>query len=83
MAIYDDPAADNYHYYRGSDYDDAQLSVLERYRRYNGTEGKARFPLGSVASFVAFAQKGGSRLPPLWDSLLVLVNLKHQISILV
>ena len=40
-AIYDDPAADNYHYYRGSDYDDAQLSVLERYRHYNGTEGNS------------------------------------------
>ena len=39
--FYDDPAADQYHYYRGSDYDDAELSVLDRYRKYNGTEGNS------------------------------------------
>ena len=37
----DDPAADTYHYYRGSDYDDVHMSVLDRYRRYNGTEGNS------------------------------------------
>jgi cell surface protein SprA len=41
QAIYEDPAADSYHYYRGSDYDDARMSVLDRYRRYNGTEGNS------------------------------------------
>ena len=41
QSIYDDPAADSYHYYRGSDYDDARMSVLDRYRRYNGTEGNS------------------------------------------
>ena len=41
QTFYDDPAADNYHYYRGSDYDDAQMSVLDRYRKYNGTEGNS------------------------------------------
>lgn len=40
-AINDDPAADTYHYYRGNDYDDARLSVLDRYRKYNGTEGNS------------------------------------------
>ena len=40
-AIYDDPAADNYHYYRGGDYDAAGMSVLDRYRLYNGTEGNS------------------------------------------
>ena len=40
-AIYDDPAADTYHYYRGADYDDKGLSVLDRYRKYNGTEGNS------------------------------------------
>lgn len=39
--IYDDPAADTYHYYRGSDYDDLEMSVLDRYRKYNGTEGNS------------------------------------------
>ena len=41
QSFYDDPAADNYHYYRGSDYDDLRLSVLDRYRKYNGTEGNS------------------------------------------
>jgi len=37
----DDPSADNYHYYRGSDYDNQQLSILERYKLYNGVEGNS------------------------------------------
>ena len=40
-SIYNDPAADNYHHFRGSDYDDARMSVLDRYRKYNGTEGNS------------------------------------------
>lgn len=38
-----DPANDNYHYFRGSDYDvDTQYSsILERYKAYNGTEGNS------------------------------------------
>ncbi|MCQ2335367.1 MAG: cell surface protein SprA [Paludibacteraceae bacterium] len=36
-----DPAGDDYHYYRGDDYDQQQLSVLQRYKRYNGTEGNS------------------------------------------
>ncbi|MDR0543420.1 MAG: cell surface protein SprA, partial [Dysgonamonadaceae bacterium] len=38
---YNDPAGDNYHYFRGSDYDARQLSILERYKRYNGVEGNS------------------------------------------
>ena len=36
-----DPAQDNYHFYRGHDYDAQRLSVLERYKRYNGVEGNS------------------------------------------
>ena len=36
-----DPAGDNYHYYRGSDYDQVGMPVLGRYKRYNGTEGNS------------------------------------------
>ena len=36
-----DPAGDNYHYYRGSDYDQEEVSILNRYKRYNGTEGNS------------------------------------------
>lgn len=36
-----DPGGDNYHYYRGSDWDREQKTILERYKRYNGTEGNS------------------------------------------
>ncbi|MCF8365575.1 MAG: cell surface protein SprA, partial [Bacteroidales bacterium] len=38
-----DPANDNYHYFRGGDYDSDPLysSVLERYKKFNGTEGNS------------------------------------------
>ena len=39
-----DPAGDNYHFYRGYDYDDQRLGVLERYKRYNGVEGNSLSP---------------------------------------
>lgn len=45
-AVYDslllDPANDNYHYFRGSDYDAEQRSILERYKRINLPEGNSR-----------------------------------------
>lgn len=36
-----DPAGDNYHYYRGSDYDRQEVPILQRYKHYNGTEGNS------------------------------------------
>lgn len=39
-----DPAGDNYHFYRGYDYDEQRLGVLERYKRYNGVEGNSLSP---------------------------------------
>jgi cell surface protein SprA len=36
-----DPAGDNYHYYRGSDYDKEEMSILGRYKHYNGVEGNS------------------------------------------
>ncbi len=38
---FNDPAGDNYHFYRGYDYDEQRLGVLERYKRYNGVEGNS------------------------------------------
>ena len=38
---FNDPAGDNYHYYRGTDYDNAQIPILQRYKRFNGTEGNS------------------------------------------
>ena len=36
-----DPAGDDYHYYRGEDYDQDEVPVLLRYKHYNGTEGNS------------------------------------------
>ena len=36
-----DPSADNYHYFRGHDYDEMDLKVVERYKYYNNSEGNS------------------------------------------
>ena len=36
-----DPANDNYHYFRGSDLDQRQASILERYKRINMPQGNS------------------------------------------
>jgi len=36
-----DPAGDDYHYFRGSDYDDQQLSIMDRYKRINNPQGNS------------------------------------------
>jgi cell surface protein SprA len=36
-----DPAGDDFHHYRGSDYDSKEVSILERYKYYNGLEGNS------------------------------------------
>ncbi|HPT43105.1 MAG TPA: cell surface protein SprA [Paludibacteraceae bacterium] len=36
-----DPAGDDYHFYRGTDYDEQKLNIVERYKYYNGTEGNS------------------------------------------
>lgn len=41
---FNDPAGDNYHFFRGYDYDEERLGVLERYKRYNGVEGNSLSP---------------------------------------
>ncbi len=41
QAWQNDPAGDNYHYYRGSDYDVEQKSILDRYKRINNPQGNS------------------------------------------
>lgn len=36
-----DPSADNYHYFRGTDYDNQKLGILERYKEFNGMDGNS------------------------------------------
>ncbi len=38
ILAYEDPAADNFHYFRGSDYDQNEVSILNRYKLFNGIE---------------------------------------------
>lgn len=40
-SFFNDPSKDNYHYYRGSDYDALQLPILERYKLFNGHQGNS------------------------------------------
>ncbi|MCR4582956.1 MAG: cell surface protein SprA [Prevotella sp.] len=36
-----DPAGDDYHYFRGDDFDEQKLNILERYKRINNTQGNS------------------------------------------
>ena len=36
-----DPAGDNYHFYRGTDFDEQEVSILDRYKHFNGTQGNS------------------------------------------
>ena len=40
-SIYADPANDNYHYYRGTDFDELRTSILDRYKRINMPQGNS------------------------------------------
>lgn len=41
FSIANDLAGDKYHYYRGTDYDEAKTSVMDRYKYFNNTEGNS------------------------------------------
>ena len=41
LAAQADPANDNYHYYRGADYDQANLGILGRYKKFNSPQGNS------------------------------------------
>lgn len=36
-----DPSSDNYHYFRGGDYDNADIKILDRYKYYNNADGNS------------------------------------------
>jgi len=36
-----DPSSDNFHYFRGSDYDADEVDILSRYKMYNGMDGNS------------------------------------------
>ena len=45
-----DPSADDYHYFRGTDYDDLKLGILERYKHFNSLEGNS-LPTGTIETY--------------------------------
>ncbi len=61
--IVKDPSNDDFHYFRGSDYDFSQLSILERYKKYNGMEGNS--PTSEMSSETY--PTSGSTLPDMED----------------
>ncbi|MFO7935761.1 MAG: cell surface protein SprA [Bacteroidales bacterium] len=62
-AIFEDPSSDNYHYYRGSDYDARQLDILSRYKDYNNHEGNSPSDLHNPESYTTT----GTTLPDIED----------------
>ena len=46
-----DPSSDDFHYFRGSDYDAEKKDVLERYKRYSLTEGNSPTSAQSPESY--------------------------------
>jgi len=49
--ITNDPSSDDYHFFRGSDYDAADASILDRYKNYNGPEGNSPTTSQSTESY--------------------------------
>jgi len=43
-----DPSTDDYHFFRGPDYDAASTSILDRYKKYNGVDGNSPI-MGSIS----------------------------------
>ena len=61
--ILDDPSSDNFHYFRGTDYDNEQLGILQRYKKYNGQDGNSPTSDMSSESYPTT----GSTLPDMED----------------
>ncbi|HSN49948.1 MAG TPA: cell surface protein SprA, partial [Bacteroidales bacterium] len=61
--IANDPSGDDFHYFRGSDYDALQLGILDRYKKYNGQEGNSPTSEQSKESYPT----SGSTLPDMED----------------
>ncbi|MES2591375.1 MAG: cell surface protein SprA [Bacteroidota bacterium] len=50
-SINSDPSADDFHYFRGSDFDGANVKTLERYKNFNGMENNSRTTEQSPESY--------------------------------
>ncbi len=45
-----DPASDNYHYYLGDDYDQEELGIIDRYKKFNNPQGNSPVQTGNTIS---------------------------------
>jgi len=63
QGILNDPSGDDFHYFRGSGYDNQQLGILDRYKKYNGQEGNSPTSEMSKESYPT----SGSTLPDMED----------------
>jgi cell surface protein SprA len=61
--IFKDPSGDDFHYYRGTDYDQENLGILDRYKNYNGEEGNSATAEMSKESYPTT----GTTLPDMED----------------
>jgi cell surface protein SprA len=62
-SIFLDPSGDDFHYFRGSDFDLYELGILERYKHFNGTDGNSPTSEMSEESYPT----SGSTLPDMED----------------
>jgi cell surface protein SprA len=62
-SIQKDPSGDNFHYFRGTDYDLNEIGILDRYKYYNGQEGNSPTSEMSKESYPT----SGSTLPDMED----------------
>jgi cell surface protein SprA len=49
--IENDPSGDNYHFFRGTDYDNDDVKILQRYKYYNNSEGNSPTDQQSTESY--------------------------------
>ncbi|OFY41800.1 MAG: cell surface protein SprA, partial [Bacteroidetes bacterium RBG_13_44_24] len=61
--ILKDPAGDDFHYFRGTDYDMDEMGIIERYKKYNGQEGNSPTAEMSPETYPT----SGSTLPDMED----------------
>ena len=61
--IVKDPSGDDFHYFRGRDYDAEKLGILDRYKKYNGQDGNSPTAEMSSESYPT----SGSTLPDMED----------------
>lgn len=45
-----DPSNDDFHYFKGDDYDEEKLNIIDRYKKYNGFEGNTPINTGSTTT---------------------------------